>query len=222
MSGWGGGKRRRRANSRTGTVISAAITVAPRQPDPSPMTPTRRRGPTMPPTEPATTHLAMFRSVDAGSRSIHVAWARLTNAPDAGNSNRSRPTGEPKPGAAAVPNSARMNVTPPPSTTPAAPSDVGEEGEARLDERAEDPGDRQQEPDLDVGERELPTDEWPRSFPKAEHQLVHELDREEDRDRGEGSWRRGQPKGRGTRMIRRLPHARTRYGRMAAHGSAEG
>ena len=62
-----------------------------------------------------------------------------------------------------------------------------EEGEAGLNERAEDPGDRQQEPDLEVGERELPTDEWPSSFPKAEHQLVHELDREEDRDRGESS-----------------------------------
>ena len=71
----------------------------------------------MPPTDPATTHLAMFRSVDAGSRSIHVAWARLTNAPDAGNRTQVVANRRPKPDAAAVPNSARMNVTPPPSTT---------------------------------------------------------------------------------------------------------
>jgi hypothetical protein len=74
----------RDATSKVGSVSIAAAKVAPRQLEPIATDAPRARGPSTAPSEPARTHLPMFRSVEFGSRSIHVAWARLTNAPEAG------------------------------------------------------------------------------------------------------------------------------------------
>jgi hypothetical protein len=64
-------------------------------------------------------------------------------------------------------------------------SGVGEQREARLRDGAEDPGYRQEQADLQVGERELEADEGPGGLADPEGQLVKELDREEQGDRRE-------------------------------------
>ncbi|MDQ4109417.1 MAG: hypothetical protein M3138_11555 [Actinomycetota bacterium] len=67
---------------------------------------------------------------------------------------------------------------------------VGEQREARLHDGADEPGDRQEYADLQVGERELEADEGPGGLADPEDQLVvKELDREEQGDRREGDGR---------------------------------
>lgn len=82
---------------------------------------------------------------------------------------------------------------------------VREEPQERLDERARDPGDREQEPDLQVRERELLAYQRPGGLADTEDQLVQELDREEYRDRRDGDGRASAERA-GQAHVPRLPH----------------
>ena len=184
--------------------------MAPRQPKPRTTATPSRSGPARLPTEPATTHLAMFRSVEAG---CEVHPSRLCEAHERAGSGVQQAGRREQDAEVRRRRRREQRHTergPPAQHHAAAPSGVREKRESRLHGGAEDPGDRQHQADLDVGERELPTDQGPGGFPQAEHQLVQELDREEDRDRVAGGGR-GQPKGFGTRITRgyRMPARRT-------------
>ena len=100
----------------TGSARAAQRRVVPRHPNPAAIAPISRSGPTTPAIEPATTHRAMFRSVVPGSRSIHVACASPTNAPDAGQNRHVAASIMPKLGAAANAAIANAKATPPAST----------------------------------------------------------------------------------------------------------
>ena len=64
----------------------------------------------------------------------------------------------------------------------AAAAGVAEQSEHGLHQVGEEIGHCQQDPDLEIGQSEVVTDEWPGSLARAEDELVQELNGQEQRD----------------------------------------
>lgn len=70
-----------------------------------------------------------------------------------------------------------------------APAPVAEDPEHRLDHATDEPGERQEQPNLRVVEVEVGAEQRPRRFARAKRHFVDELDRQQDDHHREHPWR---------------------------------